>query len=89
MEKDAEHWVLHGGCLNEVGNLYGGSEMMARVGEAIKKEMVLERMEEDKKDEEEREMAEGFWFWLDRRTVDQQKDFFRCARASQQLVFRN
>ncbi len=53
MEKDAEHWVLHGGCLNEVGNLYGGSEMVARVGEAIKKEMVLERMEEDKKEEEE------------------------------------
>jgi hypothetical protein len=44
LEKDAEHWVLHGGCLNEVGNLYGGPEMVARVGEAIKKEMVLERM---------------------------------------------
>jgi len=44
---------LHGGCLNEVGNLYGGFEMVARVGEAIKKEMVLERMEEDKKEEEE------------------------------------
>jgi hypothetical protein len=27
--------------------------MVARVGEAIKKEMVLERMEEDKKEEEE------------------------------------
>jgi len=53
LEKDAEHWVLHGGCLNEVENLYGGSEMVARVGEAIKKEMVLERMEEDKKEEEE------------------------------------
>jgi len=53
LEKDAEHWVLHGGCLNEVGNLYGGSEMVARVGKAIKKEMVLERMEEDKKEEEE------------------------------------
>jgi hypothetical protein len=47
LEKDAEHWVLHGGCLNEVGNLYGGSKMVARVGEAIKKRMVLERMEED------------------------------------------
>jgi hypothetical protein len=41
LEKDAEHWVL-----------YGGSEMVARVGEAIKEEMVLERMEEDKKDED-------------------------------------
>ncbi len=29
--------------------------MVARVGEAIKKEMVLERMEEDKKEEEEEE----------------------------------
>ncbi len=50
MEKDAEHWVLHGGCLNEVGNLYGDSKMVARVGKAIKKEMVLERMEEDKEE---------------------------------------
>jgi hypothetical protein len=38
---------LHGGCLNEVGICYGGSERVARVGEAIKEEMVLERMEED------------------------------------------
>jgi len=52
LEKDPGQWVLHGGCLNEVGNLYGGSEMVARVGEAIKEEMVLERKEDDKKDEE-------------------------------------
>jgi len=50
LEKDAEHWVLHGGCLNELGSLFGGSEMVARVGEAIKKRMVLERMEEDRKE---------------------------------------
>jgi hypothetical protein len=31
--------------------------MVARVGEAIKEEMVLERMEEDKKDEENAEVA--------------------------------
>jgi hypothetical protein len=58
LEKDAGQWVLHGGCLNEVGNLYDGSEMVARVGEAIKEEMVLERMEEDKKDEEGMKRAE-------------------------------
>ncbi len=50
LEKDAEHWVLHGGCLNELGSLFGGSKMVARVGEAIKKRMVLERMEEDMKE---------------------------------------
>jgi len=50
LERDAERWVLHGGCLNEVGNLFGGSEMVAKVGEAIKKRLVLERMEEDKKE---------------------------------------
>jgi hypothetical protein len=60
--KDAGQWVLHGGCLNEVGNLYGGSEMVARVDEAIKEEMVLERMEEDKKDEEERKRQKVFGF---------------------------
>jgi len=30
LEKDAAQWVLHGGCLNEVGNLYGGSEWWLR-----------------------------------------------------------
>jgi hypothetical protein len=60
LEKDAGQWVLHGGCLNEVGNLYGGSEMVARVGKAIKEEMVLERMEEGKKNEEEWKKGEVF-----------------------------
>jgi len=50
LERDAEHWVLHGDCLNEVGNLFGGSEMVARVSETIKKRLVLERMEEDRKE---------------------------------------
>jgi hypothetical protein len=36
--------------------------MVARVGEAIKEEMVLERMNEDKKDEEDEEKKE-FLFW--------------------------
>ncbi len=86
MEKDAEHWVLHGGCLNEVGNLYGGSETMVRVGEAINEEMVLERKREDKKDEEKEEW-ESFKFleedgWL-------AENFFHCVRASQQLVLRS
>ncbi len=45
---------LHGGCLNEVGNLYGGSERVVRVGKAIKEEMVLKRKKEDKKDEEDK-----------------------------------
>jgi hypothetical protein len=48
LENDAERWVLHGGYLNELGNLCGGSKVVARVGEAIKKRMVLERMEEGK-----------------------------------------
>jgi len=61
LEKDAGQWVLHGDCFNEVGNLYGGSKMVARVGEAIKEEMVLERMEEGKKNEEERKKGGGFW----------------------------
>jgi hypothetical protein len=68
LEKDVGQWVLHGGCLNEVGNLYGGSEMVARVGEAIKEEMVLKRREEDKKDEEE--MKKGVCFLLERISKD-------------------
>ncbi len=39
-----------------------GTCMVARVGEAIKEEMVLERMEEDKKDEEERKRQKVFGF---------------------------
>jgi hypothetical protein len=58
--KDDGQWVLHGGCLNEVGNLYGGSERVARVGEAIKEEMVLKRKKEDKKDEEVIKRGGGF-----------------------------
>jgi hypothetical protein len=66
---------LHGGCLNEVGNLYGGSEMVARVGEAIKEEMVLERMEEDKKDEGEKKKREVVLGWEGRRLLISKKTF--------------